>query len=98
MRKCKAFAIIKSGKILSLTFVPVKAKYPALEFIVWNDFQESYGYVYSSINDITLSILSIMKSNDFSCDYYEDFDGKIYDIYIMDLERCEKTFERYLIA
>ena len=98
MRKCRAFAIVKSGKILSLTFVPVNTKYPVLEFIGWDDFQETYGYVYSSIYDITLSILSIMKSNGFSCDYYEEFGGKIYDIYIMDLERSEKSFDRYLIS
>lgn len=97
MRKCKAFAIIKSGKILSLTFVPVRSAYQVIEFIKWNDFQETHGYVYSSINDIALSILSIMKSNGFSCNYYGAFGGKIYDIYIMDLERCEKTFQRYVL-
>lgn len=95
MRKCIAYAIIKDRKILSLDFMPIRGT-ELIRYIEWNEEQERLAYKYESIHGIINSVLNIMKANNLYCDYDREFGGRLYNIYIMDLDRQEKYFSRYL--
>ena len=95
MRKCIAYAIIKDHKILSLDFMPIRSK-ELIHYITWNEQQEKLGYKYESIYGINKAILNIMKANNLYCDYVSEFGARFYNIYIMDLDKQEKYFGRYL--
>lgn len=84
MKRVKAICIYKDNKIYNLTALSMNSNIPLIRYDL-EDTKVTPCH-HNSFNEMYEDVLSVLKSNDMRCGYYEEFNKKWYDISFIDLD------------